>query len=584
LKGDIFMAGSYWDKFTKQRISRRRALQGTAVTGMAAGAVWLVGCGTDDDDDDNGDGTPTNGDVTPTNGNGEDEIGLRFLNEKDPPEHGGTLVMREGSDFETWDAHVSVAASAQWFPQIYNLLVNQSSVDPNFFFFDLAESFENPDENTWNFQIRDGVMIGPNDLGVDERAMDAEDARASWQRVKDEPQAGAGAIKPFLDTISANGNTLTINTTEPYAWLLYRMGLFTGTIPPRELTEDPERMFTRSAGGGAFRLAESVEAEVARMVRNPSYYRRDERNNNEQLPYRDGVDLLVIRERGTTRTQFRDGAIHIYGAESREDAEDIARGGDFFINRNPATTFISFAMNPEREPFTDDRVRRAVGLAINRQAFVDRIYGGEAEANGLVHWPTGDYAFRGAELDEVQPYDPDEARALVEAVGGIRFAMMYPSQSDVQQHDQHLPIFLEQMADVGIVVDQDAQDFGTWYSNYQTLNYVASLSLNQSYENPEIPLDAHHSLGVLGDRSFFVGIGDPEIDAAIEGTKAAFELEERIQRVREAQLLIYDKGPAWLPLVTPFGYTVYNGRLHNVATGLGPATNALVNFSMWMEA
>ena len=128
-------------------------------------------------------------------------------------------------------------------------------------------------------------------------------------------------------------------------------------------------------------------------------------------------------------------------------------------------------------------------------------------------------------------------------------------------------------------------DFGTWYANYQTLNYTASLSLNQSYETPEVPIDFQSKGGPLSDRSFAIGIQDsPEIDAAILKTKQAFDVEARIQAVRDAQKLIYAKGPTFLPLVSPFNYTVYNNRLRNIITGLGPATGGLANVTSWIEA
>jgi ABC-type transport system substrate-binding protein len=581
------MAGSYWDRFTAARISRRRALQGAGAAGVAAGAIWLVGCGSDDDNG-NGGSTPGsgNGNGTPTNGqNGS--TGLSFLNEKNPPVPGGMLTLSTGADFGTWDPHISVAAAANFFPQIYNLLLNQSTLDPEFYFFDLAESFENPDENTWNFNIRPGVKIGPNDLGVEERDMDAEDARATYQRIKDEPQAGNGAIKPFLDTVSASGTTFSMKTTRPYAWLLYRTGIFTSTIPPRELIADAAAIASiaaKSAGGGPFRLASSTEGQVARMEKNPSYYRKDERNSNAQLPYRDGLELLVIRDREPVRQAFLDGQLMVYGAESKADADDVAGRGEFYVTKDPATTFIGFTMNPEKAPFTDPRARKAINFALNRQQYVDIVYQGDAEANGLVHWPTGDYAFRGDELEELQPFNLEEARKLVDALGGLSFTMMYPASSNIQQHDQHLPIFLEQMKAAGIEIQQDPKDFGTWYSDYQTLNYTASLSLNQSYETPEVPIDFQAAGGPLSDRSFAIGAGDPAVEEAIAKTKAAFDLEERIAAVREAQRLIYEAGPTFLPIVTPFGYTVYSNRLHNQATGLGPATNALVNIASWIEA
>jgi ABC-type transport system substrate-binding protein len=564
------MSGSYWDKYTNRRVSRRRALQAASVAGAGAGAIWLVGCGSDDDDEPSGNNTPTTGGSPEPTTDGEPPPGATVLNEQNPPVAGGRLVLSTAADFGTWDAHVSVAAAANFFPQLYNLLVNQSSIDPETLYFDLAEKYENPDDRTWNFTIRKDVMVGPNSLGIEERALTAEDVVASYNRMITDPAASNGPIKIYVDTINANGDIFELKTKNPYAYLLYRTGIFVATVPPRELLEGAglEAMKTGSAGGGPYTLTRTTEGEIAVMDRNPSYYRKDANNNNAQLPYREGLDIRVIRDRAAVRTAFLDGQIHVYGAESKADAEDIAGRSGFFQTKDPATTFICFTQNPEKDPWMDERARKAIGFAINRQEYVDLVYDGDAEANGLVHWPMGDFAFRGAELDELQPHDVAEARKLVDALGGLKFKMMYPSNSNIQQHDQHLPIFLKQMEAAGIEIEQDAQDFGTWYSNYQTLNYTASLSLNQSYETPEVPLDFHSIQGPL-ERQFIIGLNDPEIQAAIDKTKQTLDLEERIKAVRDAQKLIY---------------TVYSNKFHNVTTGLGPASNALANIAAWLEA
>ncbi len=576
------MAGSYWDRIATQRMTRRRMLQRAGAAGAAAGAIWVVGCGGGDDDDGNGNGNGNGGQTpaaTTPSGNG-----ITILNEKNPPVPGGRIVYQTSADFGTWDAHVSVAASANYFPVIYNLLLSQSNLMPEFFFFDLAESYENPDENTFAFKIRKDAMIGPNDLGVPERVMTAEDAAATFNRIKAEPKAGNGAIKPFLGDVAASGDIFTMKTTSPYAWMIYRVGIYTSTIPPMELTNAPDKMITKSAGAAQMRLVSSTEGEIARMDKNPSYYRKDEFNNNAQLPYRDGLDLRIIRDRAAVRTAFIDGQISIYGAESKADADDIVGKGNFFVVKDPQTTFIAFTMNPDQAPFNDPRARKAVNFALNRQQYVDLVYDGDAEANGLVHWPQGDYAFRGDELKEVQPFDLAEAKKLIEALGGLKFKMIYPASSNIQQHDQHLPIFLKQMEDAGIEIEQDPQDFSTWYTNYQQTNYVASLSLNQSYETPEVPLDFQSRGGPLADGSFAKGSGDPEVEAAIKKTKSTFDVKERIQAVRDAQKVIYEKGPTFLPIATPFGYTVYSGKLHNIRTGLGGVAGGLMGVYSWQEA
>ena len=55
------------------------------------------------------------------------------------------------------------------------MLLNQSPTKPEFVFLDLAQSYELPDESTYIFTMRPGVKVTPNDLGVPERDLDAED-------------------------------------------------------------------------------------------------------------------------------------------------------------------------------------------------------------------------------------------------------------------------------------------------------------------------------------------------------------------------------------------------------------------------
>src|SRR5574338_946727 len=113
------MAGSsYWDKFTTQRITRRRALQSAGVAGAAAGAIWLVGCG--GGDDDNG----TNGSSTPGGNGGDDGT----------PKAGGRYSVGSTADFDTFDPYIGIAASVGYFPRLYNVLANFSALDSSFRF------------------------------------------------------------------------------------------------------------------------------------------------------------------------------------------------------------------------------------------------------------------------------------------------------------------------------------------------------------------------------------------------------------------------------------------------------------------
>ncbi|MEX0786645.1 MAG: ABC transporter substrate-binding protein, partial [Dehalococcoidia bacterium] len=242
---------TYWSRFQRQRISRRRML---AVTGAgAAGIAIVAACG--DDDGGGGDGTPE-----PTQGVvGDPKYGNRF--------QVGTAV-----NIDTLDPHVSIAAGPAFFPRIYNVLMRRSSLKPDFVFNDLAESFEQPDETTWIFSIRQGVKIAPNELGVPERDMDAVDVFEGFERIKNLDQANAAVfVNEWFASheASADALTYTINTPSPYAWFIFRIGNFTSTTPPRELIQnDPDRMRTAGVGGGPFLVPPGGYTEGEKLVLN----------------------------------------------------------------------------------------------------------------------------------------------------------------------------------------------------------------------------------------------------------------------------------------------------------------------------
>jgi peptide/nickel transport system substrate-binding protein len=557
----------YWDRYARARITRRRALQlaGSAAAGVAA--LSVAGC--------NDSGSPIQ--PTPIAG---DPSKPDVLNPAGPPRRGGTLVTANAAEFGTFDPHLGVAVAAAYFPRIYNLLINQSAIKPEFLIHDLAESFEIPDEQTFIFKIRPGVQIAPNDLGVLERDLDGDDARISIERIQAEPAATNHAFaRNHIDAITVQDDTLTLHAPKPYAWFLNRIGLFLNPIVPRELlTGDTSRLSNSGVGAGPFRLRSVSEGEVARFDANPNYYRRDADNGNTQLPYVDGLEVRVIFDPATQRTAFLSGQVHAYMTGNSREARSL---DDAVIARDPAFAYIAFTMNPARKPFDDPRVRRAVARAINRQAYVDLVYDGDAAANGIVQWSLGPYALPPEELAELQPFDVEAARRLVDEVGGITLKMMYPAGAAILEHEDHLPIFIDQMRDAGIEVELEPQAFTSWVTNIRELNYDCTLNLNLQYETPEIPLALHTEDGPFGDGTYLRGLGDPEIEAAVQRAGAELDFDERVRLVHDAQRIIYRKDPVNLPLVTPYTHMAWRKNVRNIPSGIGTSSYMINTF--WIE-
>ena len=118
---------------------------------------------------------------------------------------------------------------------------------------DLAESFETPDDQTYVFKIRPGVKIAPNDLGVPERDLDGEDVKATFERLKtdslDEPVQLREQVHRQRDRVE--GDTVTVKTTEPYAWFIARISCYLQHDPAARTAGRRPRRGSRTAGAGA---------------------------------------------------------------------------------------------------------------------------------------------------------------------------------------------------------------------------------------------------------------------------------------------------------------------------------------------
>ncbi len=569
----------YWQRFHRQRISRRRLL---ATAGLgSAGLVAVTACG--------GGGGEESATATP--GAGETPAAAGSPTVIGEPKYGGVYKGVNTGDWGTIDPETCVGTAWASFPRWYNVLFSRSNADPEFIFWDLAESMEQPDEVTYNFTIRPGVKIAPNDLGIPERDMDSSDCKAYFDRARaDEDHLARAFTEPYLESHEApDAKTFTLTTTRPYFYLLSRLGrALGGCIPPREFFEQGISLQDKGVGAGPFVIRPGTYQETGSIVydRNPNYYRKDEATGL-QLPYVETVDVAIITDRQARRTAFLDGQLHSYSAETIDEVNEILGAEPrIYLLRNPVFTFISFTMNVTRPPWDDDRIRKAALYALDRQQFVDLIFGrGEAQPDGLVHWSCGAYALSPEELEELQPYDPQLSRDLIKAATGedtIRIKVTYPV-TDIEYHDQHLPIFLQQMRDAGFEIDEFPQDFGTWLADYTRVRYDASFSPNQIYETPEITLDWQSSTGPQGDENFAIGVGAlyPEIDEALLDSKSALTTEEHIEKVHDVQRLIYEKGPSFLPTVTNTSYNLYWDFVKNYPYGLGDTMYFLTDW--WLD-
>jgi peptide/nickel transport system substrate-binding protein len=258
---------------------------------------------------------------------------------------------------------------------------------------DLAAAMpEQPDQTTYIIRLRDGVTFHdtpkyraayPTAAG---RALTADDVKYSIERQlnRNSPRAQLFFRRGNWDVIdkieARDAHTVVITTKSPVAPFLNFLAGRHAFVVPADVADRTDQLTTDTAmiGSGPFVLDSFDQGVAVRLRRNPSWFARDDspRGIGAGRPFLDGYDAFfsqvdpfqraAFQRRLVDATAFADPAT--LAAERKTNLADIA------LDETGAGGFLASRFLLDRKPFNDDRVRRAIHLAIDRTALIDVLY------------------------------------------------------------------------------------------------------------------------------------------------------------------------------------------------------------------
>ncbi|WP_426957417.1 ABC transporter substrate-binding protein [Muricoccus radiodurans] len=205
---------------------------------------------------------------------------------------------------------------------------------------------------------------------------------------------------------------------------------------------------------------------------------------------------------------------------------------------------------PIANPLRDARVRRALSLAINRQALVERVLRGQ----GLPAGDLGPPGYFGTSPDLTAPVQDVEGarRLLAEAGFPNGFAVQVNGPNDRFVNDEQIVQAIAQMwTRLGMTATVETKPRGPWLSEAAQLRY--SVNLAGFSPNPEVvgmlETQVHSwntSLGLgTANRGRFA---NPEIDALIQRARQTMDDGERSRLTQEATRRAIRDETALIPL------------------------------------
>jgi peptide/nickel transport system substrate-binding protein len=317
----------------------------------------------------------------------------------------------------------------------------------------LAVSWRAIDPTTWEFKLRRGVRFH------DGSELTAEDVVFSIERTLQVPN---GQFRTFTQRIVAkeipDPYTLRLKTATPYAMVPY--DLDSVFIVSRKAAADakPEDFDSGKAmvGTGPFRFLRFARGDRVELERNERYW--------GGTPPWSKVTFRVVPTDPARLAGLLSGDLDLIEQVPTADLERLRR--DALLNtvhkvswrtiffhldqRERVRGFTDKTGKPlARNPLRDVRVRRALSLAINRQAIAERLMDGAAmPASNLVS-PT---VFGYAPDLKPDPYDPQEAKRLLSDAGYVDgFTMTLSAPNNRYVNDEQIAQAVAQMlARVGV--------------------------------------------------------------------------------------------------------------------------------------
>ncbi|MFV8985120.1 ABC transporter substrate-binding protein [Serratia fonticola] len=468
------------------------------------------------------------------------------------------MVINNGSEVASLDPH-----KVEGTPEsniILNLLEGLVSTDANGHLAPaVAENWENAGYQTWTFHLRPGAVWS------DGSPVTAQDFVYSWQRLAD-PKTGspyasylqyarienidailAGKKPPESLGVSAiDDKTLKVTLSEPVPYFVSMLSHTSMKPVKQSVVEkfgDKWTLPQNYVGNGAYRLSEWVVNERIVLERSPSYW-----NNGKTVI--EQATFLPLSSEVSDINRYRSGEIDItnsaippnlYAKMKREIPEQL--------HVNPYLCTFYYEINNQRAPFTDERVRAAVKLTLDRDIIANKIMGqGQIPAYSFTPTFTEGGNFSQPEwAGWTQEKRNEEAKKLLAQAGftaekPLKFTLLY-NTSD-QNKQQAIAAASMWKKNLGAQVTLQNQEWKTsLQSRHEGQFDVARATWCGDYNEPSAFLNM--LLSNSSNNTFFYK--SPAFDALMASTLQAPDAAARGAIYQQAETLL-DKDSALIPV------------------------------------
>ena len=377
----------------------------------------------------------------------------------------------------------------------------------------LAESWDiSEDGKTYTFKLRSGVKFHD---GTD---FEASDVVFSLDRARAEDSSNAQkALFAGIENVEAVDDlTVKVTLAAPQGNFLFNMAWGDAVIVAPESIEGIK---SAPVGTGAFTFAEWKQGDSITLSRNEAYW--------GAAPALESATFKFISEPTAAFAAMMAEDVDVfYSYPAPENLVQFEADPRFTVLSGNTEGETILAINNKAEPFGDVRVRKAVSMAIDRQAIIDGAmfgYGTPIGSHFAPHNP--DYI----DLTGNAPFDPAAAKALLAEAGypdGFTTTLKLPPPSYARRGGE---IIAAQLREIGIETEISNLEWAQWLEQ-AFRGYDYGLTIVSHTE----PMD----IGIYARPEYYFQYDNAEFQALIGQLGVESDPAKRSEMLKTAQTII----------------------------------------------
>jgi peptide/nickel transport system substrate-binding protein len=460
------------------------------------------------------------------------------------PRSGGELLFAVPSEPPSYDGHrEETFGLIHPVAPFYSLLLRVDPDDYTKIVGDLAESWIISDDKlTYTFKIRQGATFH------DGSPLTARDVKASYDKIIFPPPGVVSdrqAQYAVVGSVEApDDSTVVFRIKRPSGSFLLSLASPWNFIYKADILAQDMRWYENNImGSGPFTFVEHVRGSHVVGKRNPNYW-------DKGKPYLDGYRAVFITDTAARVAALKGERVHVeFRGLSPKQRDELVKalGPRITVQESPWNCVLLVALNHDKKPFDDKRVRRALTLALDRYegsrvlsqiAIVKEVAG--------VQVPGTPFATPPEELAKLAGYWRDieksrqEARRLLKEAGVEGLSFTFKNRGVPMPYEPVAIWLLDQWRKIGVNATQEVVEAAAYYRVLRAGDFEVAMDFQCGYIiDPD--LDLYKFLSVDRNPANYSRYTDRALDELYDKQSAATDPEERQRHIRAFEKRLLDE-------------------------------------------